>query len=87
MGELTLNLTGERTANLRAALNGGIGDLNLVLPRKMSVRVKVSGLGGFNSAGFRKQGDYYVNDAYGKTTHSLDITVNGGLGDLEITLE
>ena len=87
VGELTLNLTGERTANLRAALNGGIGDLNLVLPRKMSVRVKVSGLGGFNSAGFRKQGDYYVNDAYGKTTHSLDITVNGGLGDLEITLE
>jgi|GEM_PF-322116 len=87
VGELTLNLTGERTASLRATINGGIGDLNLVLPRKMGVRVKVSGLGSLNSAGFKKQGDYYVNDAYGKTTHSLDLSVSGGLGDLELTLE
>ncbi len=87
VGELTVNLTGERTTNLRATLNGGIGDLNLVLPRKTGVRVKVSGLGGLNSTGFKKQGDYYVNDAYGKTTHSLDLSVSGGLGDLELTLE
>jgi hypothetical protein len=87
VGELTVNLTGERTANLRATLNGGIGDLNLVLPRKTGVRVKVSGLGGLNSTGFKKQGDYYVNDAYGKTTYSLDLSVSGGLGDLELTLE
>ncbi len=87
VGELTLDLTGERTANLRATINGGIGGLNLVLPRKTGVRVKVNGLGSLNSAGFKKQGDYYVNDAYGKTTHSLDLTVSGGLGDLELNLQ
>jgi hypothetical protein len=87
VGELTLNLTGDRTTNLQATINGGIGDLNLVLPRKTGVRVKVSGLGGLNSAGFKKQGDYYVNEAYGKTTYSLDLSVSGGLGDLELTLE
>jgi hypothetical protein len=87
VGELTLDLTGNRTANLQADINGGIGDLNLVLPRKTGVRVKVSGLGGLNSTGFKKQGDYYVNDAYGKSSHSLNLSVSGGLGDLELTLK
>ncbi|HEX8532144.1 MAG TPA: toast rack family protein [Cytophagales bacterium] len=87
VGELTLDLTGERTANLRAVINGGIGDLNVMLPRKTGVRVKISGLGSFDSPGFRKQGDYYVNDAYGKTPNSLDLSVSGGLGDLELSLK
>jgi hypothetical protein len=87
VGELTVNLTGDRTTSLEASINGGIGDLNLVLPRKTGVRVKVSGLGGLNSAGFKKQGDYYVNDAYGKSPHSLNLSVSGGLGDLELILE
>jgi hypothetical protein len=87
VGELILNLSGERTTNLQGTINGGIGDLNLVLPRKTGVRLKVNGLGSFDTAGFRKQGDYYVNDAYGKTPYSLDLTVSGGLGDLQVTLQ
>ncbi|MBD0257529.1 MAG: hypothetical protein ICV83_17580 [Cytophagales bacterium] len=87
VGELILDLTGERTTNLQATINGGIGGIKVTLPRKTGVRVKVNGLGSFDSAGFRKQGDYYVNDAYGKTPHSLDLSVSGGLGDLELSLQ
>ncbi len=87
VGELILDLSGERTTNLQATINGGIGDLNVMLPRKTGVRVKVNGLGSFDSAGFRKQGDYYVNDAYGKTANSLDLSVSGGLGGLTLSLQ
>jgi hypothetical protein len=51
------------------------------------VRVKVNGLGGVDNGGLKKKGGYYVNEAYGKTPHSLDITVNGGLGNLQLALE
>ena len=87
VGALTLNLTGSRTRDLKANINGGIGDLTLVLPRKVGVRVKVSGLGGVESASLRKQGGYYVNEAYGKTNQSLDITVSAGMGNIKMELE
>jgi len=87
VGSLTLNLAGNRTQNLVADISGGIGDLTLVLPRKVGVRVKVSGLGGVESASLRKQGGYYVNDAYGKSAQSLDIKVSAGLGSIKMELE
>ncbi|MDQ3291321.1 MAG: toast rack family protein [Bacteroidota bacterium] len=86
VGEVNLDLSGNRTTNLKATINGGIGSLNLVLPRKTGVRVKVNGLGGLDNEGLKKQGNYYVNDAYGKTPHSVDITINGGLGNVELAL-
>jgi len=87
VGALILNLTGNRTRNLHAEISGGIGDLTLVLPRNVGVRVKVSGLGGVESASLRKQNGYYVNDAYGKSAQSLDITVSAGLGSIKMELE
>ena len=87
VGELTIDLTGDRTVNLRAVINGGIGNLNVMVPRKTGVRLKISGLGRFDSPGFRKQGDYYVNDAYGKNPNTIDLNVSGGLGDLKLSLK
>lgn len=87
VGSLTLDLTGKRTTNLEASINGGIGDLKLLLPQEIGVRVKVNGLGGLDTEGFKKEGGYYVNEAYGKTSSSLEITVNGGLGNCTLAME
>lgn len=87
VGEINLDLSGNRNTNLKASINGGIGSLNLVLPRKTGVRVKVNGLGSLDTNELKKQGGYYVNEAYGKTSHSLEITINGGLGNVELALE
>lgn len=87
VGSLTLDLTGKRTTNLQAGINGGIGDLQLLLPKETGVRVKINGLGGLDHRGFKKVDGYYVNEAYGKTAYSMNITVNGGLGSLELALE
>lgn len=87
VGSLTLDLTGRRTANLQAGINGGIGDLQLLLPKEVGIRVGVSGLGELDHKGFQKVDGYYVNEAYGKTAYSMEITVNGGLGSLNLALE
>jgi hypothetical protein len=87
VGEVNLDLSGKRNNSLKASINGGIGSLNLVLPRETGVRVKVNGLGGLDNSGFKKQGGYYVNEAYGKTPHSLEITINGGLGNVDLAME
>lgn len=87
VGALKLDLTGERSNNLNVRINGGIGDLKLQLPADTGVRIKVSGLGGVDNLGFTKEDGYYVNEAYGKTAHSIEITVNGGLGNVEMALE
>lgn len=87
VGEINLDLSGNRSTNLKASINGGIGSLNLVLPRKTGVRVKVNGLGSLDNNELKKQGGYYVNETYGKTAHSLEITINGGLGNVELALE
>ncbi len=87
VGELTLDLTGNRANDLTASVKGGIGEVKLILPRTVGVRVKVNGLGGVDANGLKKQGSYYVNDAYGKSAHSLNITVNGGLGSLQLDLK
>jgi hypothetical protein len=87
VGSMALDLSGSRNNNLKAGINGGIGDLKLLLPAGTGVRVKVNGLGSIGHTGFQKQDGYYVNEAYGKTRYSLDITVNGGLGSVELALD
>lgn len=87
VGALKLDLTGERSNNLKVRINGGIGDLKLQLPADTGVRIKVSGLGGVDNLGLTKEDGYYVNEAYGKTVHAIEIIVNGGLGNVEMALE
>lgn len=87
VGSLKLDLTGQRSNNLVARINGGIGDLKLQLPSDVGVRIKVTGLGSVDNLGLKKEDGYYVNEAYGITPYSIEIIVNGGLGNVEMALE
>ncbi len=87
VGALTLDLSGKRNTNLKADISAGIGDLKVVLPRATGLRVKVSGLGGVKKGGLTKQGDYYVNEAYGNTEQSLTIDISAGIGGVEFMLQ
>lgn len=87
VGEVNLNLTGDWKNNLKAEINGGIGELNLVLPSDIGVRLEVSGgLGSVDASGFRKDGNVYTNDAYNNARYVMDIEVNGGMGDVNVSL-
>jgi hypothetical protein len=87
VGALTLDLSGTRKNDLNAEINGGIGEIKLTLPKQAGVRINVNGLGDFKREGFKKQGGYYINDAYGKAAKKVNIEVNGGLGSIDLILK
>jgi hypothetical protein len=37
--------------------------------------------------GMTRDGDAYVNEAYGKTAATIDLTVNGGVGEIDLIAE
>jgi hypothetical protein len=86
-GESTVNFDGHWKNDLTASIHGGVGKAPLQLPRDGGVRVVAhGGLGALTASGFSKQGDAYVNEAYGKSNVSLRIEVEGGVGEINLEL-
>jgi len=84
-GRLDLDLTGPRKANLDATIEGGVGSAMIHLPKDVGVRVEASGgIGSINADGLRREGDSYENGAYGKTSTKIDMTVHGGIGEIDL---
>jgi hypothetical protein len=49
------------------------------------VRVNAEGgLGQINAEGLQREGDAYVNDAYGDSDVTLDVDVRGGVGQINL---
>jgi hypothetical protein len=64
-----------------------VGRATIRLPRDVGVHVVArGGIGAINASGFQKQGDAYVNDAYGKSPVTLQIEVEGGVGEINLEL-
>jgi hypothetical protein len=88
VGSATIDLTGDWQNDLEAAINGGVGELTLRLPKGVGVRVEVdSGIGSVDASGLTKDGDVYVNDAYGESDVTLRIEVNAGVGQINLISE
>jgi hypothetical protein len=86
-GETDVNLDGHWSQDLTGSVQGGVGKATLHLPRDVGVRVTAQGgLGAINANGFTKNGDVYTNDAYGKSPVSLNISVQGGVGEIDLVL-
>lgn len=87
-GEMTLDLTGPRKQNLSADIQGGVGQARIRLPRDVGVKARASGgIGAVNVQGLTKEGDEYVNGAYGKSPTTIDLTVQGGVGEIDLDQE
>jgi hypothetical protein len=86
-GEVTVDLTGDQQVDLDAEIKGGAGSATVRLPREVGVRIDVEGgLGKINASGLKKDGDAYVNDAYGKSEVTLRIDVKAGIGTIDLEL-
>ena len=87
-GELNLDLTGVRTTHLDAMVEGGAGQARIHVPKDIGTRIHASGgIGTINVRGLTRDGDAYVNQAYGKTPATIDLTVNGGVGEIDLIAE
>jgi len=84
-GETTVDLTGDYERDLAAAIEGGVGEATVRLPSQVGVRVNAEGgLGRINAEGLRREGEAYVNDAYGGSDVNLEVEVQGGVGEINL---
>ncbi|MFA5845178.1 MAG: toast rack family protein [Coriobacteriia bacterium] len=87
-GDVTIDLTGSPAHDLSADISGGIGSLTLRVPRDVGVRVtgREDGVGTYDAPGFTADGEAFVNDAYGESEVTFDITLVRGVGDVRIEM-
>ncbi len=86
-GEANIDLDSLWAHDLEASVQGGVGKATLHLPRDVGVRVTVQGgLGTVRAHDFSKDGDVYTNSAYGKSRVTLNISVQGGMGEVNLVL-
>ena len=84
-GKTTVDLTGDYTRGFDASIEGGVGEATVLVPSEVGVRVRAEGgLGKINAEGFRREGQAYVNDAYGDSEVTLDVDVRGGVGQINL---
>ena len=84
-GELHLDLTGPRKANLDAEIQGGVGSASIFLPKDVGVKVHASGgIGAVSAHDLTRDGDDYVNAAYGKTPATIALEIQGGVGAIDL---
>jgi hypothetical protein len=84
-GTTTVDLTGDYGQDFDASIQGGVGEATVLLPSEVGARVRAEGgLGKINAEGFRREGQAYVNDAYGDSDVTLEVDVQGGVGQINL---
>lgn len=85
IGEATFDLSGHYKNDLSGMINAGIGEITLIVPKDMGVKVAVSGfLGSVDTPGYQKNGREHTNNLYGKTKYHIDLKIKGAIGTINI---
>lgn len=88
VGEMKLDLRGKHERNLDVSIDGGVGSGKIYLPREVGVRVRVDGgIGSVHAPKFTKSGHAYTNDVYGKAPVTIDVSVDAGIGSIDLRLD
>jgi len=84
-GEVKIDLSGHWQNDLDADINGGVGEITLVLPSDIGIEMDVTGiLGERNIPGFSKDGSEYTNRLNGRTENNLFLDISGGIGAVNV---
>ena len=88
VGQVNLDLTGPRKTDLHVDVHGGVGSAVIRLPKDVGVRVHASGgIGSVSPHGLTRDGDDYINDVFGKTPATIELTIEGGIGSVSLLSE
>jgi hypothetical protein len=87
-GQMNLDLTGERKQNFNVDVQGGVGEAVIRLPHDVGVEIRADGgIGSIDTSGLHKEGGRWVNDAWGKSPITIHMNVEGGIGEIRLTVE
>jgi hypothetical protein len=86
IGSYELDFSGNYQQDLAAHIELGMGKMTLYLPENIGTRLKVdkSFLSSFSIDDVYKDGDMYTNDKWGKTKYSLDMSIETGVGKIDV---
>lgn len=88
VGEMKLDLRGRYEQNLEVSIDGGIGSGTLYFSGETGVRVRVDGgIGSVNAPGFTKNDHFYTNEAYGKAPVTINVSIDAGIGSIDLRLD
>jgi hypothetical protein len=85
-GETNVDLSGPRTSDVNARIEAGVGELTVLVPSDVGVRVRTSseGIGDSTFEGLHKDGSDYVNDVYATSSVKIEITLHRGIGEVTV---
>ena len=88
-GNVHVDLRGAILAKSRVKVDGGAGQMRLTLPNDAGVRVEIDRAVGQLSigAGLRKEDGMYVNDLWGQSEQSVEVSLDLGAGEISIDVE
>jgi hypothetical protein len=88
VGEMTLDLRGPHARSFMVKIDGGVGSGKIYLPAEVGVRARVhGGIGSVSAHGLSKQDRIYTNDAYGKSSVTINVEISVGIGSLDLRVE
>jgi len=88
VGQVTVDLTGDRKRDLTGDIQGGVGEATIRLPRNVGVDIHASGgIGSIDQVGLRQEGGRYVNDSLGKSATTIRLNIEGGVGNIRLVQE
>jgi hypothetical protein len=87
-GEMKVDLTGHPHGDMDERVRGGVGEATIRLPRRARVDIEAhGGIGDISARGLTKRGDRWVNDPSGETDATIHVSVNGGIGQINLICE
>ena len=85
VGFYTLDFRGRLEREADVDISMGVAQLTMLIPEEVGPQIKKeTPLSAFWADGFEKENGYYVNDNFGRTKGTLTITVEGGLGSINV---
>ncbi|MCA9958235.1 MAG: hypothetical protein KC413_18030 [Anaerolineales bacterium] len=87
VGQSTIDLSGDWDEGFDVRIKGGVGDTTIILPREVGVFVELNtGIADVEVFGLVREGDNYRNDVYDQSDVTINVEVDGGIGQIELRL-
>jgi len=87
-GEMKVDLTGHPHGDIDVRVHGGVGEATVRLPKRARLDVEAhGGIGEITARGMVKEGDRWVNVPSGEPDATIHVSVNGGIGQINLICE
>jgi predicted membrane protein len=87
-GNVDVDLRGQPRASYKVSVRGGVGSVTIHVPATVSIAASASGgIGSISVEGLEKQGDRWVNTKVPSGPATIDLDVQGGVGEIRILAE